>query len=91
MLFCKHLGGNYPTERLYIRMILTGWCLSAFVLTTGYNSVLISYVTSPNAEPLIRSINDLTNISSVKIVVDRGLGVDLGLSVCTLVYIILPC
>lgn len=64
-------------------MILGAWCLSAFVLIAGYNSVLISYVTSPNAEPLIRSINDLTNTSSVKIVVDRGLGVDLGLSVST--------
>jgi glutamate receptor, ionotropic, invertebrate len=54
--------------------------MAAFVLVTSYNSLLISYVTSPNAEPLISSMTDLSN-SSIKIVVDAGQAIDYILSV----------
>lgn len=74
-------GCNCPEERLTIRIIAGTWCLVCFVLVTSYNSVLISYVTSPNTEPLITSIHDLTNTSHVNLVVDKGLGFDIVLSV----------
>jgi hypothetical protein len=62
-------------------MVATVWCLAAFVLVNSYNCVLISYVTSPNAEPLINSITELGNVSSIHVVVDAGLGIDMVLSV----------
>jgi hypothetical protein len=55
--------------------------LAAFVLVSSYNSLLISYVTTPNAEPLIRSIQDLSNASRIHVVVNAGQGFDIILSV----------
>jgi hypothetical protein len=62
-------------------MVAAVWCLAALVLVNGYNSLLISYVTSPNAEPLIQSIKDLGHTSDIHVVVDAGLGIDYILSV----------
>jgi hypothetical protein len=62
-------------------MVAAVWCLAAFVLVTGYNSLLISYVTSPIAEPIIQSIKDLGNTSDIHVVVDAGMGIDYILSV----------
>jgi hypothetical protein len=62
-------------------MVAAVWCLAAFVLVTGYNSLLISYVTSPIAETIIQSIKDLGNTSDIHIVVDAGMGIDYILSV----------
>ncbi|EFX79069.1 hypothetical protein DAPPUDRAFT_245402 [Daphnia pulex] len=72
-------GAYCPDRRLFIRLIAITWCLAAFVLVSSYNSLLISYVTSPNAQPLINSMADLPN-SSVEIVVDAGQAIDYVLS-----------
>ena len=77
----NYLQGSYfPDKRLAVRIVAAVWCLTACVLVNSYNSVLISYVTSPNAEPLIRSIKDLGN-SSIHIVVDAYEGIDIVLMV----------
>ncbi|EFX77449.1 hypothetical protein DAPPUDRAFT_321338 [Daphnia pulex] len=73
-------GASCPDKRLVVRMVAAVWCLAALVLVNGYNSVLISYVTSPNAEPLIQSIKDLGHTSDIHVVVDAGLGIDYILS-----------
>ncbi|EFX77451.1 hypothetical protein DAPPUDRAFT_247527 [Daphnia pulex] len=74
-------GAYCPDKRLVVRIVAAVWCLAAFVLVTGYNSLLISYVTSPNAEPLIQSIKDLGHTFDIHVVVDAGLGIDYILSV----------
>ncbi|EFX79068.1 hypothetical protein DAPPUDRAFT_104768 [Daphnia pulex] len=73
-------GSYCPDKRLFVRCIASAWCLAAFVLVTSYNSLLISYVTTPNAEPLIRSIQDLSNASRIHVVVNGGQGFDIILS-----------
>lgn len=62
---------------LVIRFLAGAWCVSCFVLITAYSSVRISFVTSPYYKPIIDSIYDLPQNSSVKLVVDRGLFPDL--------------
>jgi hypothetical protein len=57
------------------------WCLAAFVLISSYNSLLVSYVISPNAEPLIHDMKDLSNASKIHLVVDAGNGFDIAFSV----------
>ena len=84
------VGSSCPDKKLAFRVIAGAWCLACFVLVTAYNSVLISFVTSPNAVPLISSIHDLKNTTAVKLVVDKGMGFDITLTVkfwCTVTII----
>lgn len=57
------------------------WCLGALVLVCAYNSLLITYILGSNAYPLVDSIKNLVEKPDVKLVVDRGLGVDMVISV----------
>ena len=77
----KIVGSECRDKRLAIRLIAGAWCLTCFVLVTSYNSVLISFVTSPNAVPLITSMNDLINMSKVHLIVEKGMGHDIVISV----------
>ena len=74
-------GSFCPDRRLFLRLIATAWCLGAFVLVTSYNSLLISYVTSPITQPLINSIQDLSNLTSIHVVVTAEQGFDIALTV----------
>jgi ionotropic glutamate receptor len=55
--------------------------LGALVLVCAYNSLLITYILGSNAYPLVDSIKNLVEKPDVKLVVDRGLGVDMVISV----------
>ena len=57
------------------------WCLGALVLVCAYNSLLITYILGSNAYQLVDSIKNLVEKPDVKLVVDRGLGVDMVISV----------
>ena len=57
------------------------WCLGALVLVCAYNSILINYILGSNAYPLVDSIKNLVEKPDVMLVVDRGLGVDMVISV----------
>ena len=59
----------------------TVWCLAAVVLTNVYSSALISYVSAPNRQPIIDSIYDVPKVPGLEIVVDKGLGADVVVSV----------
>nr|CAH0108341.1 unnamed protein product [Daphnia galeata] len=52
----------------------------SFVLVCSYSSLLTSYILGSNAEPLVDSLNDLAVNSNVKLVVDKGLAVDIVVS-----------
>jgi hypothetical protein len=80
-VFFRFQGSYCPEKKLFIRWIASAWCLAAFVLVTTYNSLLISYVTTPNSEPLIHSVQDLSNASKIHVVVNAGQGFDVAISV----------
>ena len=67
-----------------IRFLAGVWCLAAFVLVNAYSSVLISFMTAPYRSYLLRSVQDLYNQSKTSILVDKGLVVDVVLSVSSL-------
>jgi hypothetical protein len=73
-------GVCYPTATS-IRLIAAVWCLAALVVTSIYNTTLISYVTSPNWQPLVRSIFDIPKMPQLRIVVDERMGADVIISV----------
>ncbi|KAK4013130.1 hypothetical protein OUZ56_025370 [Daphnia magna] len=56
------------------------WCIATFVIVNAYNSTLISHVTLPKKEPLIKSIYDLRNRPDVHLVTDRNMNTDAVLS-----------
>ncbi|KAI9553612.1 hypothetical protein GHT06_021534 [Daphnia sinensis] len=56
------------------------WCIATFVIVNAYNSTLISHVTLPNKEPLIKSIFDLRSRPDVHLVTDRNMNTDAVLS-----------
>ncbi|XP_046453781.1 ionotropic receptor 93a-like [Daphnia pulex] len=65
-------GGTSRDQRLTIRVLAGTWCVACFVLVTAYSSVLISFVTSPNYKPLIRSVHDIPKNPQIKITVNQG-------------------
>ena len=73
-------GVCYPTATS-IRLIAAVWCLAALVITSIYNTTLISYVSSPNWQSLVRSIFDIPKMPKLRIVVDEKIGADVIISV----------
>lgn len=61
--------------------IVGAWCLAALVIVSAYNSLLTSYILGSNADPLVDSLADLVGNSKVNLVVDKGLAVDVVVSV----------
>ena len=67
-----------------MRFLIGAWCLAAAVLVNSYSSVLITYVLAPNNPPLINSVYDLVQTDYIKLVVDKGRGLDVVISVCSM-------
>lgn len=61
--------------------VVGSWCLGALVVVSAYNSLLTSYILGSNAEPLVDSLADVAANSKVNLVVDKGLAVDVVVSV----------
>jgi hypothetical protein len=72
-----------------IRLVVGAWCFLLLVLLNVYNGTLISYVMATvHALPLINSYKDVSD-SHILLVVNRGLGPDIVLSVSTSYFQIL--
>ncbi len=84
-----YLSGGYVSCKITtIRLVIGSWCLLTLVLLNVYNGVLISYVTTTHREPtLINSIDDVASDSNIRIIVNKGLGPDLVLSVMGTIHI----
>ena len=67
-----------------MRFLIGAWCLAAAILVNSYSSVLITYVLAPNNPPLINSVYDLVQTDYIKLVVDKGRGLDVVISVCSM-------
>ena len=79
--FSEMPGGTCKSNRLVIRLGAGAWCLVALVLGLAYNSTLITYVISPNNPPLVNSIKDVARNPKIRVLVEKGWGVDIFLSV----------
>lgn len=75
--FINYSGGYCWHRRLYFHILAGAWCLTCFVLTTAYSSVLISFVTMPNYQPLIRSVYELQTKPKIGVTVEKGFEPDL--------------
>jgi hypothetical protein len=78
---CAYTGGYFPKKQNAIYFLTGSWCLAALVLVCAYNSLLTSFILGPNAHALVDSLKDLVLKPDVLLVVDRGYGVDMVLSV----------
>ena len=69
-----NLGAYYrfSFKSLKIRLLAASWCLASFVLVAAYSSVLISFVLSPHASPIINSFSDIPDNPKVKLVTEKG-------------------
>ena len=74
-------GGTCKSNILAIRLAAGAWCLVALVLGLAYSSTLITYVISPNNPPLVNSIKDVARNPKIRVLVEKGWGVDIFLSV----------
>lgn len=76
------LGGYIPNKTTTIRFVVGSWCLLTLVLLNVYNGTLISYVTETrNEKPLIYSYHDIVTNPHVNLVVVKGTGIDVVVSV----------
>lgn len=64
-----------------ILLLFGAWSISAFLLTNFYNSLLISDVTAPKPQPMIRSIYDLSRRDDINLVTDRKANTNAFISV----------
>ena len=67
-----HAGFSCRDARLAIRLVASSWALLSFVVVMSYSSTLISYVSSPNRNPIIESVEDIPKVPGLQIVVDKG-------------------
>ena len=63
-------GVCYPTL-LRIRLIAAAWCLAAFFVVNAYNTTLISFISSPNLQPVIDSIYEIQKKPELRMVLDK--------------------
>lgn len=67
----KAVGHGF-SQRLTIRIVIASWSLTALVLINSYNSLLTSFITAPNPQPLIKSIYELRDRPDIRLVTDRN-------------------
>lgn len=78
--------GAYCSSKSYwlTRIVAAAWCLGSFVIFNSYNTTLISYVTAPLKDPLVKTIYDVKDKPEVKVIVDRGLSLQILILVGTI-------
>jgi len=81
LYFSFYLAGFFTAKTLKMRMVGGAWCLAALVLVTAYSSVLVSFYSAPIYQPLIGSMEELSNRDDVNLVVLKYFAADRTLSV----------
>lgn len=76
-----HQGQSFYSNRLIYRIVAGAWCVGCFFLIQIFCSTLTSHLTSPNQMPIVSSLVELAKTPDVDFTVDKGLGMDLLLSV----------
>ena len=61
------IGSFCPSKRLSVRFIVGAMCLSCLVLYQAYSSVLVSTLTLPKCQPLIKSVYDIPKTPSIAV------------------------
>lgn len=86
LILChKLLGfivGSLRNNSYNIRLATATWCLACFILIQSYSCNLTSVLTVPQfTKPIINSVYDIPKVKNLQVVVYRGYGTDVLLSV----------
>ena len=63
----KHIGPSSSGRMVAFRILVGTWALGSFLLVNYYNSILTSFFTAPNYQPLINSAYELPKNPDIKI------------------------
>ena len=72
MCYSKHLN---------TRLVAAAWCLASCVLLYAYSCILTSFISAPNTQVLVKSINEIPENKNLRPVVIKKTGADLIVSV----------
>ena len=70
-----------PSKRFSIRMGISDWGMTAFVLVLAYSSILNSFIMAPKYVPLIDTVQDLLSKNDIRLIVKLGFGIDSTITV----------
>ena len=73
---------NFITPSLPIRIMIGCWALATFVLANYYTTLIISYTTAPNPQPMIKSIYDLRNRPDIRVITNKESNSETVMLVC---------
>lgn len=81
LLYNTVAGLGFNNQKLVNQIVLGTWCLATVVLSIYYTTLMTSFTTAPNAQPLIRSIHELRDRPEIRFVTDKNSNLDIVLSV----------
>ena len=64
-----------------LRVAVGAWVLTVFVLVTAYSSVLISFILTPQFNPLIKTVKELAERNDLNPVMLKGNGAEVYIMV----------
>ena len=76
-------GGVCYSKHLNTRLVAAAWCLASCVLLYAYSCILTSFISAPNTQVLVKSINEIPENKNLRPVVIKKTGADLIVSVRT--------
>ena len=68
-----NIAGARLDRKLAVRLSTGTFLIGMFILTSYYINLMTSFMTAPNPQPLIKSVNDLANRSDLHLVTDKNL------------------
>ena len=74
------------SNKLPVRIVFSAWFIASLIIANYYDSLLTSYMTAPNPQPLLKSIFEIRSRPEIRIVVDKNLNIDILFSVKKIYY-----
>lgn len=90
ILIGRYLAGYSAPDSFKMRLAGGAWCLAALLLTNYYSSVLTSLITTTTPVPIINSLEDAANNDNVDIMLVKGFGANVLLTVRKLLFLSCP-
>ena len=75
------LAGIKSSPKFKIRLVVGSWGIAALIIANLYGAFLISFIMSPNPEPLVDSPQELADKDKVDLVVFKNYAVDITIMV----------
>lgn len=64
-----------------LRIVVSVWSIGSLIIVNHYDSLLTSYMTAPNPQPLVKSIYEIRTRPDLRVVVNKNLNLDILYSV----------